>query len=238
MHDHDLDLIASLADGSLDDPAEARARVETCSECNLEYQTQVTIIATLSSVEPATMTELEKAALHRDLWTELRSQPAKTITHPWWYRWSYAAAGLFVLVGLVAVVNQIGGGGDQAAETFLEAASGLDGAADQPMDSAQGESAETTMAAADAGGAATPDFKALAAETRREQLPPTERATLSDEDEADCLRTAGLENHEVVGGVEADRSYLVAIPSGADPDAGTPVTFVDAATCEVVHVEE
>ncbi len=238
MHDHDPDLIASLADGSLDDPAEARARVETCSECNSEYQTQISIIAALSMVEPATMTELERAALHRDLWGELRSQPAKTTTHPWWYRFSYAAAGLFVVVGLVAVVNQLEGGGDQAAETFLEVSSGLDGAADQPMDSAQGESAATTMAAADAGGAATPDFKTLAAETRREQLPPTERATLTDEDEADCLRSAGLEDHEVVGAVEADRSYLVVIPSGADPDAETPVTFVDAVSCEVVHVEE
>ncbi|MDP9493704.1 MAG: hypothetical protein M3P87_00555 [Actinomycetota bacterium] len=238
MHDHDPDLIASLADGSLDEPAEARSLVETCPECNLEYQAQLSIIATLSAVRPATMTELEKAALHRDLWTELRSQPVKTVTHPWWYRLSYAAAGLFVLVGLVAVFNQMGGGGDQAAETFLEVASGLDGGADQAMDSTQDESATTMAAGADAGGAIPPDFKSLATETRREQLAPTERATLSDEDEADCLRTAGLEDHEVVGGVEADRSYLVAIPSGAAPDAETPVSFVDAVTCEVVHVEE
>jgi hypothetical protein len=58
------------------------------------------------------------------------------------------------------------------------------------------------------------------------------------EDQADCLNAAGLEDQEVVGTVESDRTYLIAIPTEKGPDAETPVNFVDATTCEVAHVEE
>lgn len=245
MHDHDLDLIASLADGSLDDQTEARARVETCQECRLEYESQVSVLGALATMGPVRLTDLEKAALHRDLWTELRSEPAKRVsTTPWWYRTSYAAAGLFVAVGLVAVVSQLGIGGDtgEQAETFSEVSSGLEdgtnGEAASPMDAGSQESTETTNATGDVGALSTADFETLATETRLQQLPPTDRATLTTEDEVDCLNAAGLEDHELVGTVDRDRAYLIAVPAGVDLDADTPVSFVDADTCEVVHVEE
>lgn len=240
MHEHDLDLIAALADGSLDDQSAARDLVETCQECRQEYQTQVAILATLAIVEPVTMTELEKASLHRDLWTELRAQPAETAA-PWWYRVSYAAAGLFVVVGLVAVVNQLAG--DEVAETFSEVSSGLDegasGETASPLsDDGSEESAGTTVAAADAGAGDTPDFKTLAEEARLQQLPPSVRANDSASEDLDCVNAAGLENQEVVGTVDADRKYLIAVANDEDLDAETPVNFVDATTCEVAHVEE
>ena len=71
------------------------------------------------------------AAIHRNLWTELRATPATTTKSPWWYRVTYAAAGLFVLVGLVAVLGQMQGA-DNTGETFSEVSSGLDGGADAP----------------------------------------------------------------------------------------------------------
>ncbi|HEY4584651.1 MAG TPA: hypothetical protein VIH32_03450 [Acidimicrobiia bacterium] len=254
MHDHDLDLIASLADGSLDDQAEARARVESCQECRLEYEAQILVLAALAGTESATLTEFEKAALHRDLWTELRKEPGKNATTtPWWYRLSYAAAGLFVVVGLVAVANQLGGGDDAGqAEAFSEVSSGLDEASGQdaaaPTSPTGGETESATQSTVAAAGDGAPTtvgstseetatFAALAAETRMQQLPPTVR-TAPTADQAACLTEAGLEDHEVVGTVDKDRTYLIAVPAGVDLDTETPVTFVDAETCQVVHVED
>jgi hypothetical protein len=251
MHDHDLDLIASLADGSLDDPTEARALIETCPECLREYEAHLSVIASLATVEPVTMSDFEKAALHRDLWTELRSQPAKTSATPWWYRFSYAAAGLFVLVGLVAVANQLGSGDSGATERFSEVSSGLDAGSDgqtasplageesaESTDSTIAASTDSTMAAADSGAGNAPDFKTLADEARLQQLPSSVRATASTPENRDCVNAAGLENQEVVGTVEGDRTYLIAVANDEDLDADTAVNFVDATTCEVAHVEE
>ena len=132
MHRHDLDTIAALADGSLKDETSARALVESCAECRAEYESHTVVIAALAAVEPATMTDLEKAALHRELWTDLRAEAAPAVkTPPWWYRWSYAAAGVFVVVGLVGVVSQLGGvsTSDSAAPEVLEAPDDASGVA-------------------------------------------------------------------------------------------------------------
>jgi hypothetical protein len=56
--------------------------------------------------------------------------------------------------------------------------------------------------------------------------------------EAECVSAAGLENQEVVGTVESDRTYLIAVPDNVELDADTPVNFVDTTTCTVAHVEE
>jgi anti-sigma factor RsiW len=252
MHNHDLDLIASLADGSLDDQTEARALVATCPQCRQEYESQTSILEALSGIEPALMTDLEKAALHRDLWTELRGEHAGRAATPWWYRWSYAAAALFVMVGLVAVLNQ-NGLGDEVSETFSEVSSGLDGGGSaesvtplySPQMDESGSETSTTIAAATDSGAGTTvptvesaatDFKTVADEARLGQLPPTDRALLTER--AACLGAAGLEDYEFKGAVEEERTYLIAVPAGVDLDSETPITFVDADTCEVVHVEE
>jgi len=249
MHDHDLDLIASLADGSLDDQSEARALVETCEQCRHEYESQVSIVGALSALEPARLTDIEKATLHRDLWTDLRGDATKSKpATPWWYRWSYAAAGLFVMVGLVAVLNQgVFGGDDAASVSDLSGGASAESVAPSfaPMDSGDGQAPPTTAAAAalDPGVATTmvvesasADFEALADETRQGELPAADRALLSEK--ASCLSAAGLENYKLEGTVERDHTYLIAVPATADLNSETPVTFVDADTCEVVHVEE
>ena len=156
MHRHDLNTIAALADGSLKDETTARALVESCDECRIEYESHRVVIAALAAVEPATMTDLEKAALHRDLWTDLRADAAPAVkTPPWWYRWSYAAAGVFVVVGLVGVVSQLGGvsTSDSAAPAALEPhADGTDDLAVLEADKGEADelgAAETTIASAE-----------------------------------------------------------------------------------------
>ena len=244
MHRHDLDLMAALADGSLEDETQARARIESCEECRREYESQKAVLAALAAAPPVAMTEQEKAALHRDLWTELRTggeMAAKTST-PWWYRFSYAAAGLFVVVGLVAVVAQLGGS-DQAItegaavqETFSEIGSTLEGAgADQIEPAESGESALD----ADDGQAAAP----LAAPELLEELESLRfSASRSADFQADlyeeCLTRAELEDHKVVDEIEFGGSvYLVAVPEN-EPEDSELVSYVEAGTCKVVGAEE
>ncbi len=112
MRDHELELIAALAEGRLEDESEARALIASSAEHLAEYEAQKLAFETLRSTPPAAMTDIERAALHRDVWTELRSPvPVGASGNPWYYRWMPVAAGMFVVVGLVAVINQ--GGQDE-----------------------------------------------------------------------------------------------------------------------------
>jgi hypothetical protein len=267
MHRHDLDTIAALADGSLKDETSARALVESCAECRAEYESHTVVIAALAAVEPATMTDLEKAALHRELWTDLRAGAAPAVkTPPWWYRWSYAAAGVFVVVGLVGVVSQLGGvsTSDSAAPEVLEApddASGVadlaaqDGGADElgaeEAATDEAETAETTIAATeDAGDGGTTMNRSLDAATfsllveQARSVEPTSSqaaATFSNDETArraaECVEEAGLSAKEVIGEVEASTMYLLTVAIGEEVDADTVFTVVDFETCQVLSVE-
>ncbi|MGH8947751.1 MAG: hypothetical protein ACRDXF_02740, partial [Acidimicrobiia bacterium] len=180
MHEHPLDLIAALADGSLSDETEARALIETCPECRDEYHVQTEVIGWLAAAPAAAMTDLEKAALHRDLWTELPNEPSKSATTPWWQRLSYVAAGLLVTIGLVSVLNNsalVGGDANSGAPTTAADAQAFDEAPTEEVPfAAQGtdegeaapEMATETTASAAAGGEESPDlpFEELADEAR------------------------------------------------------------------------
>lgn len=250
MHDHPLDLIAALADGSLRDEAEARALVESCPECREEYRIQTEVIGWLAATPTAEMTDLEKAALHRDLWTELRSQPGKRPSTPWWQRLAYVAAGLFVTVGLVSVLNNgaLNGGADSGADTT--AGGSLDAPTEETPFVAQGsddgESApemttETTAAATGttaAAGAGDEEsfalpFAELAEEARANQA---DRALTegTDRDVEACLARVALDEHVVVDEIELDQIYLLVMPE--DSEAEPMVTFVALPRCEIVYV--
>jgi hypothetical protein len=244
MHEHPLDLIAALADGSLGDEAEARALIESCPECRDEYHAQTEVIGWLAAAPSAEMTELEKASLHRDLWTELRNEPAKSPTTPWWQRLSYVAAGLLVTVGLVGVLNNgvLDGGAESGAPTtaaelaFDEAPT--EGVPFVAQGSDDGESApematETTVAAS-AGEESLPlPFQELADEARANQADRVATQAV-DEDTAECLTRIGLDEHLVADEVELDRIYLLIMPD--DPQAEPIVTFVVMPDCEIVYV--
>ncbi|MEE8375042.1 MAG: hypothetical protein V3S26_01805, partial [Acidimicrobiia bacterium] len=120
MRKHEIELITALAEGTLDDETQARALIESSNKARVEYEAQKTTLAALADVQPAVMSDIEKATLHRDIWTALKAQPvAVKKTAPWYYRWSYAAAGLFLVVGLFAVLNTDGFSGDDAATEEL-----------------------------------------------------------------------------------------------------------------------
>lgn len=241
MHKHDLDLIAEYAGGTLDDTSRARSLVESCPTCAGEYRRHRSVIESLSTAAPAAMTEHEKAALHRDLWTELRSGNVSAAPASPGTRWQPlafgAAAVVFVAVALFGVLDGMGGDG-AVSETFSEIASGLD--ADSAGADGGGES-EEGLAPADAPR----DLSDLYSDTPYARIARQVRVdtvtTSAQEDEqraeAECLEMAGLADHEVVDGYENLTELLVAVPMDADL-ATAPVSFVDTETCTVVHVEE
>ena len=246
MHDHPLDLIAALADGSLSDEAEARALVESCPECREEYRTQTEVIDWLAAAPAVEMTDLEKAALHRDLWTELRTEPGKSTATPWWQRLAYVAAGLFVTVGLVSVLNNdaLDDSAESGATTVAEA---LDAPVEEAPFVAQGsddgesapEMATTTAAATETtaaeGGAESFAllFAELAEEARASQADRSATQGIDRDVEA-CLSRVGLDEHVVVDEIDRDQIYLLVMPE--DPEAEPIVTFVVLPRCEIVYV--
>ena len=241
MHEHDLDLIAALANGSLVNGTEARALVDSCDICHTEYLEQTEVLALIAAAPSARMTDLEKAALHRDLWTELRREPARAQSAPWWQRLSYVAAGLFVAVGLVGVLNLAQDTGGEAADTTIaaEAARDLEAPSNEEgvpfvagEDSAEGGAESVTTTAA-AEQALPPPFAELADEARARPDEGTMSTLDTDPEVGECLTRLGLDEHEVVDEVEFDQTYLVVMPQ--NPDADPVVSFVTIADCEIVH---
>jgi hypothetical protein len=247
MHKHDLDLIAALADGSLADETDARALLESCEECRAEHQSQLAIIELLRTTPGAEMSELEKAALHRDLWTQLRNAPSRTRPTRLWYRWSYIAAGLFVTVGLVSVLNGQFQGMDESSdgETRANTDTGSDlgafSAEDAPetlqdADAASGGSetaAPTTMAAEESLPFPFADLADEARAARESGFRYTQSASPDQVDR--CLESAGLVDQVVVEELNLDQLYLVVV---TDDDTPEPtVTFVALENCEIVYVD-
>ena len=244
MHRHDLDVIAALADGTLEDETGARALIAVCDECRSEYEFQQQALAALAETAPATMTETERAGLHRDLWTALRSQQAPRTSKAWWYRVSYAAASLLVVVGVASVISQTGA--PEAAETFtaLPADEEIDIAEESAAPSAA--PASTSAAAADSPtyAAAGPQdglrFAAIAESVRSDGDAlsdySSERGMIADSvGTSECVDQSEFERQRIVAIIE---NYILTIPDGTELEPDTPITFVDIGTCKVVHVEE
>lgn len=208
MRDHELELIAALVEGRLEDETEARALIESTPEHRAEYEAQRTAYEALSVIGTAGLSEAERTSLRRDVWTELRAAqtPARART-PWYYRWVPALAGMFVVVGLVTVLNQ--GGADESAGT--EAAQQLSAATGSDIESAAtGTTEAVTEATEDAGGGGSETDQAASGddeeameeaveETDGAQEPPGETRSLTPtaldfySAEADMVRSGALE---------------------------------------------
>lgn len=235
MNERERELIAALAEGSLQDDTEARSLLEGSAEAQAEYRLQLAALQALSELSPAELSGSERADLRRDLWARLRAEKAKARSTVGIYGWSLAAAALFVIVGLAAVLgNQAQSGGD-AAEGFEEISSGLAEAADTTA-------ASDTFAAADSGAeAAAPAEQYFAAQARRLRSGDDDLQRASDGEAGDqeCLAEAGIPNHEVVAVVGEDEGvperYLAAVPAGETIGPETPIHFVDATTCDLVY---
>lgn len=260
MREHELELIAALAEGRLEDEAEARALIATSEEAAAEFEAQSLALRALSDASPVEMSATERAALRRDLWTEFRA-PVATVTSaskPWYYRWMPVAAGMFVLVGLVAVLNQ-GGLQDMAAEdqaalgagaSTVAASGDTDDMAEESDDGdSGGETAAptSTMAAAgdgDTSAQAPPEaaaFYSAEADAIRsgDEAEPQTRATdtPTPEELADCLQRAGREGYEVLevdpAPEETSDTY---VPEEAVPYIAAIPFGEDLATASVVFV--
>ncbi len=247
MHEHDLDLIAALADGSANDAATARSLVETCPVCHAEYEAQTGVIAWLADSPTPVMTDMERAGLHRAVRSAMEDNRPSTPAPPWWQRLGYVAAGLLLVAGLAGVLRYAGvlGGADGMAESTAttaageaEAAGGAEdtGAPAEEVPFVAGDAAEdyapqaaTTTTAAASQPLALP-FAEVADEARAGQI-QREEADTSDDDR-ECLARAGLDHHVVVREIEEEATYLVVMPE--DPAEDPVVFFVEMPDCRIV----
>lgn len=67
MREHEIDLIAALVEGRLEDETEARALITSSPEMRQEYQAQKLAYEALAGAGMVRMTESERSALHRDI---------------------------------------------------------------------------------------------------------------------------------------------------------------------------
>lgn len=223
MRDDQIELIAALVEGRLKDESEARALIDSSPVFREEYEAQKTAFEMLRQVGTASLSDGERSALHRDVWTSLRQG---TATSPgggsWYYRWVAVAAGLFVVVGLAAVLGQVGGEGDSGGdETFAEMAADQDGSAittaaateddaagaDRPEESAEADTmsdaAATTLAGSESSAPADGDVAAFYAGEAEKVRSGQFEGRLQAPDESDsevaaCVTDAGLEGHRAV----------------------------------------
>jgi hypothetical protein len=239
MRDHELELIAALVEGRVEDESEARALIESSPELQAEYEAQKTAFEALSALGTASLTETERSSLRRDVWTELRAPVASAPSRsPWYYRWVPALAGMFVLVGLVAVISQ--GGGDDASESVARlnveptAADGADaGAGEVGADADEDEAMEeiaTTSAATEDDLALSPpavDFYSAQASMVRsgalEEEPTAETTQSPEAAAAPCLEAARLAGYVpltiLTAPIESDTVDLgsIPVPSESNP---------------------
>lgn len=134
MHDHDLDLIASYADGSLSDTGEAERLVSSCARCAAEYTAQQAALAALRDLAPVSLNDLERARLHREVLAAVEVGAPSDVrvvefrSRGWWervgLRVAAVAAVAVVGVGLAGVLGRMAptaqdslAGGELATET-------------------------------------------------------------------------------------------------------------------------
>lgn len=263
MREHELELIAALVEGRLEDESEARALIESSPELGEEYEAQKLAYEAMRDAGTASLRETERAALHRDLWTELRSGSTHASKTPWYYRWVPVAAGLLVVVGLVSVLGQ--GGEDTGEETVNLAADTAETTiAAESMDESEGELApgdgqepETTGdddgGSEEEAGADTLSEETLNVYQREAELirQGVYGERLRSYDSADttietCVEESGLDGHRILATLsppleeatpEDEGRLAVAYPEDAQLEAA-PISFVDLDTCEVVYTDE
>ena len=134
MNEHDLHLIAQLAEGTLraSEEIEARALLDASDEARDEYAAQLKALAALQAARdagPPLLEPAERSRLHRDLAEQLGFQPEPTaLPAPrrrinWaWPGLATAAAVLIGVVVLAPFVGSLSTGGDGASDTTVSAA--------------------------------------------------------------------------------------------------------------------
>jgi hypothetical protein len=251
MHRHDFDLIAALADGSLEDESRARALVDECETCRGEYESQRTMLEALKALPAASMSDDERSRLHRDVLTAMTEQPRADVAaekRSPWLRWAYAVAGVFIVAGVVGAITQLGAfnagdtagfGGDLEGPT--QGLGEVDGGGRSVTTTTSGATGEEATPPDDSSGGTVP-WQPLV-DRAHELANPNYIAEFADnataEDALACIEEAGLDKSEyrLVGTVNPSTAYLLAVPSGTDFDRSTPITVIDFETCDVLAVD-
>lgn len=114
MHNHDLDLIFSVANDDLSDSLldSAMTEIASCEECSRELDLQRSGAALLAAVTPETLSVRERDSLRSSLHSELGlvvpdSAPAVPVQNRW-RNWSAIAVAAVVLTGVVLVGPLLG----------------------------------------------------------------------------------------------------------------------------------
>jgi len=247
MRERDRNLIAALAGGRLEDETEARALIESSEEARAEYEAQRAALDALSQVGPALMTEAEKAALHRDLWTQLRTEASPSRKgRAWFGRGAFVTAGLLLVIGVLAVVSQVNLGGSE--QLALESADGAEEFATvttafAPAPSVAPQAPQADEESLTRAATALPDLDLLTEVAAQVRSGDLESGALDydgrlKEGMSACLEEAGLTEHTPIGEVQGESRYVVAVPAGEEIGPDTPVFFVDADTCALIYVDE
>lgn len=178
MHNHDLDTIMALAEGTIDasDAAAAEASIADCDECSRDLELQRQALAMLAAAPQVAMTELESTRMRRTLRDELglaAATQAAAVTAVRRRRFSWggalSAAAVLLVVVLAAPTLNLLGGSDDAASTAEDAFA----LAEPTTTVASAETAPAAGALAAEGGAdeaaedaaAAPEFAADATTT-------------------------------------------------------------------------
>ncbi len=162
MHNHDLDIVAAYADGTASSAEAARASewISSCPECAEEYEFQQVAISVLADVQPAVLSDIERARLHRGVRESIAADELTTLPAPvrsaGTGRWmkvlaGSAAAVLAVTVGYGVLLPSIGGN-DDAADLAAESADTTTLAQSATAEAAPSAALALDEAASDAAG--------------------------------------------------------------------------------------
>lgn len=266
MRRRDIELMAALAEGTLEDETEARALVATSEEHRSEYEAQLTAINALTGLGSAQMTQTETAALHQHVWSTLRAQPTQAKKGlPWYFRVGYGAAGLLVVIGLFSALDLGGGasdstgiaaetGGSQTFEDTQEASKATEQATRSADDTDGGEDASAAGGIAPSTPLDAPLERFLADSADRIRAGDLtsdslttesayEQAELAEQN-SDCVTEAGLVGYEALTFIDFEgsdpepMSFLVAVPETTEISPATPVVFIQPDDCTIVFTAE
>jgi hypothetical protein len=229
MRRRDIDLIMGLVDGTIDDEAEARARVMSSPSLRAEYEAQLRAREALRAVPIAALSDTERASLRRDVWTGLTASEG---SKPRVSRWVYATAGGFALVATVAVAGLLGGNGDMAGVVAVESDGGSESPVTTATMSTAGDAAVPEATAAPPEATDEDQFAAFAMQAREGAIP----VETPDEATTSCLEQAGVGDLDFIGEAEEDGArYALLAPDLETLGTETPIVFVDLETCSVTH---
>ena len=226
MHEHDLDLIAAYADGtSSPTEAEVAARaVAACATCAAEHALHVEVLEIMESASPVSMSDIERASLHRQLQVALPVPKVGRFTR-YVPRVAAVAAG-FAVVGLASVAMLSSGEFNDEAATFTTISAALDGS----TETANAEMGSLQEAPEDEGlrqsvGYATDDAVPPAADVAEMATEATtfaeEPATLPEITTADLEEMTTSPIDDLVGlyGERSEDDIPVCVEQIADPEA-------------------